>query len=88
MSRVVYLGNFNGGCILNIAQTYFSSGFYLDDCCAIQLQVFLRIANEVPSNSNRHSKSKHNAIPRSKHFYFLTCKPPAVPPGKLALLLC
>jgi hypothetical protein len=56
---------------------------------AIQARVvFCRIANEFPSNSSRHSKSKHNAIPRSKHFYFSMCKPFAIPPGKLALLLC
>lgn len=37
----------------------------------------------VLSNSNRHSKSKHNAILRSKHFYFSTCKPFAIPRGSL-----
>lgn len=37
----------------------------------------------VLSNSNRHSKSKHNAILRSKHFYFSTCKPSVIPRGSL-----
>lgn len=56
----------------------------------IQPRVFCGIANDEfpPSNSSRHSKSKHNAIPRSKHFYFSTCKPFAIPSGKLALLSC
>lgn len=58
------------------------------DPTTVAPRVFRGIANEIPSNSSRHSKSKHNAIPRSKHFYFSTCKPFAIPLGKLALLLC